>query len=352
MAINLATKYEPKIAEKYTKESFTAGNASTDYKWTGARTIEVATIVSSDLNDYDRTASSDRFGTTIEAQDVVQSMECSKDKGFSVSIDHGNQVDQMNIKGAAKVMNIQISEKVVPFMDKYIFERWVQKAGTHGSISTPTKGTIVGLIKDGASSLDNALVPDSNRALFIPVTYCDMLELSDEFQKVENLLGKVLEKGYKGTVFGMKVIRVPDSYFPTNAYFLIAHKRAILAPNKIKTARILDNVKGIDGNVVEGRNYFDAFVLGAKAEGVYAGVLSTTVAGAPVITAAGGAITEANATTIYYTTDESDPRYSKTRSAIASGSAPSNHADGVIVKAYCERTGYFDSAVTTAELSA
>ncbi len=120
----------------------------------------------------------------------------------------------------------------------------------------------------------------------------------------------------------------------------------------MKTARILDNVKGIDGNVVEGRNYFDAFVLGAKAEGVYAAVLTDKVAAAPVITAAGGAITQGDATTIYYTTDGSDPRYSKTRKTITSGNAPADHADGVVVRAYCERDGYYDSTVSKATLTA
>ena len=75
------------------------------------------------------------------------------------------------------------------------------------------------------------------------------------------------------------------------------------------------------------------------------------IAGAPVITAAGGAITEGDATTIYYTTDGTDPRYSDTRLTIASGSAPSNHANGLVVKAYCERTNYYPSAVTTQTLT-
>lgn len=352
MAVNLASKYSGKIIEKFTKESFTLGRASTDYDWAGVRSITVYTPITVDLNDYNRAATSDRFGTTVEMQDEIQEMELTKDKSFSISIDRGNNIDQMNTKGAARMLNLQISEKVVPYMDDYIIERWIRKAGTIAGVSAPTKSTIVTLIKTGASALDNALVPDENRTVFIPVTYFDMLALSDEFQKVEPMLGQALQKGYKGTIFGMDVVKVPDSYFPTNAYFLIAHKSALLAPNKIKMMRILDNVKGIDGNVLEGRNYFDAFVKGARSAGVYAAVLSTAVAGAPVITAAGGAITEAAATTIYYTTDGSDPRYSKTRATITSGSAPSNHADNLIVKAYCERTGYFDSAVTTQELTA
>jgi len=113
-------------------------------------------------------------------------------------------------------------------------------------------------------------------------------------------------------------------------------------------------IKSLCGNkmaLLEGRFIYDAFVLGAKADGIYAGVENGKQAGAPVITAAGGAITEANATAIYYTTDGTDPRYSSTRLLIASGSAAAGHTSGLVVKAYAERTNYFNSTVTTATLS-
>ncbi len=52
MAINLASKYSGKIAEKFTKESFVAGNASKDFDLAGVRSIWVYSPVSVDLNDY------------------------------------------------------------------------------------------------------------------------------------------------------------------------------------------------------------------------------------------------------------------------------------------------------------
>ena len=74
MAINLASKYSGKIAEKFTKESFVAGNASKEYDFAGVRSISVYTPLTVNLNDYKRQGN-DRFGETIEMEDTVQEME-------------------------------------------------------------------------------------------------------------------------------------------------------------------------------------------------------------------------------------------------------------------------------------
>ena len=43
MAVNLFIKYGDKIAEKFTHESFVAGNVSNEFKFTGAKTIRIMT---------------------------------------------------------------------------------------------------------------------------------------------------------------------------------------------------------------------------------------------------------------------------------------------------------------------
>ena len=88
-----------------------------------------------------------------------------------------------------------------------------------------------------------------------------MLRLSKEFLAVDTLAEKALAKGYVGMIADMQAIKVPDVYFPEGVYFLITFKGSVINPNKIKTMRVLNDVAGIDGNVLEGRNYFDAFVL-------------------------------------------------------------------------------------------
>lgn len=314
MAINLATKYSGKIAEKFTKESYVKGNTTEEYDFVGVRSINIYTPTTVPLNTYDRTASANRFGTPTEMQDTVQELTLTQEPSFSIAVDKGNNADQMNIKPAMAMLGAQIRERVTPEMDKYALKTWANLAGTRkGLSSAPTKSTIVGAIFDGAAALDNALCPDDNRLLYISTTYYNLLRQSSEFLAVDNLADKALTKGYVGMVADMKAIKVPDSYMPANTYFLITYKKSVMLPVKIKTARVLTEAQGIDGALLEGRNYFDAFVIGTRAGGVYAAVASSAAVADPTITITTNKaeVTAADGVTFYYTLDGSDPRYSK-----------------------------------------
>lgn len=342
--INLAKAYSGKIAEKFTKSSYTAANACRDYDFAGVRSISIYTPQTVELSDYVRTGQN-RFGTPVEMTDTIQELELSQDKSFSLTIDKGNDRDQMNVKGAARMLKTQIKEQVVPFMDKYALNKWARKAGTVKGIDKPTKSTVTEAIFEAAATLDNLLVPDENRVLYLPTSSYNLLRQSSEFLAVDSLAEKALSKGYVGMAADMKVIKVPDVYM-NGVYFLAVYKGSVLLPNKIKTARILSEVAGIDGNVLEGRNYFDAFVLSAKAGGVYAAVDKSLVAASPDISVSKGtaAITVPEGVSAYYTTDGSDPRYSHTAKAYT---APFECAQGS-VKAYADFEGGFASPVISA----
>lgn len=344
MAINLASKYEKKIAEKFTKSSFVSGNTSTDYNFDGVRTINVYTPQTVSLNDYVREGK-DRFGTVMEMQDSVQAMYLRQDKSFALSIDNGNNQDQMMIKNAGRMMNLQIAEQVVPYMDKYALNQFAMNAGTiEGLSSAPAKNSIVEKIFNGAKALDNGLAPDDNRFLYIPSSMYNLVRLSTEFLAVDNLADKALTKGLVGMIADMKVIKVPDIYMP-NVYFLITYKGSVIMPNKIKTARILTDVQGIDGAVLEGRNYFDAFVIGAKSAGVYAAVASSNVVQTPTISISSNNATITSSTgsaVIYYTTDGTDPRYSNSAKVYSTAVALESKQ---VIKAYATKENMFASGV-------
>lgn len=270
MAINLATKYSDKIATVFTKSSYVAGNYSTAYDFDGVRTINIWTPKTVALSDYDRTAATDRFGTTVEMEDSLDTKTLTQEKGFSVSIDRGNNSDQMLIKRAGSMMKLQINEQVVPYLDKYALSKWAELAGQQKSVGSLTKSNITGAVLDGAAALDNALVPDDNRIMYIKVTNYNLLRQSSEYCGLEGLGVRAISKGEVGTIANMKVIKVPDSYLPEDVAFLLTYKEAVLHPVKLKTARILTEDRNVDGCLLQGRWYFDAFVLDAKKDGVYA----------------------------------------------------------------------------------
>lgn len=117
MAINLHKKYETKLAEIYTHNSFVEGHTNKDWSFSGVKSILIPTLVTQPLNDYQRSGTS-RYGTPTDLQDTAQEMTMTQDKGFAIVIDKGDNSEQQMMKSAGHAMKRQISEQVVPVIDK------------------------------------------------------------------------------------------------------------------------------------------------------------------------------------------------------------------------------------------
>ena len=343
MSINLGAKYSKQILQKFTKASLFDGSSSADFDFSGVKSIKVWSHIPVDINNYTRSGTN-RFGELNDLQDTVQELTLTQDKGFTVVIDNGDNSDQHLTKEAGKVMDYQLKVSMVPHRDKYCFGKICSDAGIIAGLeSAPTKTNIVEMILTGMAAMDNALVPEEDRTIYLPVTQYNAARLSDQFVAIESLGQKAIEKGLVGYIGNAKVKKVPDSYMPAGVYFLIAYKNSILTPEKIKMSRILKEVQGIDGAVLEHRNYFDAFVLGEKASGVYVGAAKANVLAAPTLATSSNAYTATGTGTIYYTTDGSDPRYS---ASAAVYSAPVSVTGVKVFKAYCKQANKFNSPVS------
>ena len=307
MAINLASKYSDEIASTFSGGSFIKGKTATTFDLTGVKTLKVYTPVTVDEVDYVREGAS-RYGAPVEMQDTVQELTMTQDKAFTLTIDKGNNLDQNLVKRAADMLRLQLKEKSAPAADKYAFKRFAHMAGTIVQSGKPTKSNIISLIGEGMQVLDDGLVPPDGRYLYISSEMHKLICLSDEFTAIDPLGAKSVSKGICGEVLGMEVVRVPESYMPKNCWMLIAHKDAVLMPYKIADAKVHEDPVGVSGALIEGRHYYDAFVLGAKCAGVYALVQTGSVTQVPEI--AGGEITCADeGAVIRYTLDGADPRY-------------------------------------------
>ena len=92
----------------------------------------------------------------------------------------------------------------------------------------------------------------------------------DTWVPLHDSLGeKAIKDGSVGMIDQMKVVPVPDSYFPENTNFIIKYKGATVDPVQLKTYRILTEQRGVDGDVVEGRIIYDSFVLTTRNKGIY-----------------------------------------------------------------------------------
>ena len=271
MATNYTTKYASRIAERFHLGSLTDSACGNDYSFVGAKTIKVYSVDTVALNDFDRTAGSNRFGAVANLGDTVQEMTCAQDKGFTFAIDAGDQSDQAIDKAAGKALRRQIDEVINPTVDKYRLAKWAAGAGNVFTPSAaPTKNSILGTIIDANAMATEDLVPTENRTLFISVDWYKLLVQADAILGLESLGKDAVSKGAVGAADGCIVKPVPTSWMPEGVGAIIKYKGCTVDPVKLQHYDVLKKVQGFDGPVVQGRIYFDAFVLDAKKDGIVA----------------------------------------------------------------------------------
>ena len=322
--INYASKYEKELAQEFTQKSVVDGAVGKEYEFTGVKNIKVYTAVTQELNDYQRTGAN-RYGEPKEVQDTIQDMAVEKDRSFALTIDKGNNAEQLDVKAPAKILKLEMDEQVIPEMDKYALAKYIDLAGlTAVATEAPTEDTIVKMLSNALVAMGNKKVPNQNRTIFITWEGYGLLRLSKQFIGVEGLAKGLLTNGVLGMFMNAKVVPVPDEYLTKNgkkAHFLVVYKNAVLQPKKIQDYFVKENPPGINGALLEGRFIYDAHVIGAKAKGVYALVEANARQATPTIAVSGttATVTSAGAKTIKVTTDGTDPRFSDTAVATTSG---------------------------------
>ena len=310
MAINIHERYEKQLAQEFEKHSYIGKNTNKDWSFEGVGTIKVSTADKMPLVDYKRKGTQ-RFGELNEIGDSVQSMTVTQDKGFSGSIDAGYASEQQKIKRAGQIMQTQVRDVLNPHIDHYAFGKWSKDGGIIKGMAAPTKANITNAVFDAVTAMDNEDVPMEGKVLYIGSTHFNNLRLSKEFLEAQSLVGRILGKGEVGMVADCKVVKMPDRMLPAGVHFMITHPSSVILAKKINMTRILEEVMGVHGSVLEGRSIFDAFVLGARAAGVYVAADTSLVLDAPALGGTGANVTATSAgNAIYYTTDNSDPRYS------------------------------------------
>ena len=279
MAINLAEKYSDKIVDKFYLDSVILGKTSKKYDWDGVKSIKVWTINTREPVDYNKPTSNtgtgaplNRYGYTYEVEDTIQTMPLTQDKAVSLSVDKGNNTEQMLIKNAGVVMARELREEFVPMFDMHCLSEWNTHRGgtTVCSAENLTKSTIVTEIFKHVTNIRNAKATIDDAYCYIGETNYAKLLLADEFIKYENpLFGeRQLEKGVMGKVRGLQIVPVPDSYLPSGVNFMTVKSSCVLAPTKIKDMKVHQDPPGISGALLEIRWLYDAFVLETKNAGV------------------------------------------------------------------------------------
>lgn len=272
MAINLATKFLPYVDEKFSTESKKSLLTNQDFDWTGAKTVKVYKVSTSEMNDYDRPGTGEnwsRYGVVKGLDAVTEEFTLKKDRSFTFAIDKLDSDETVRNLQAATALERQVREKVVPEVDTYTYGVMCENAGQKPDAKKLTNTNIYTEILAGNQALDNAEVPETGRIIVVtPDVYVLMKQCKDIIMETD--IGNELRiKGVIAMIDGAMVIKVPKNRLPENFGFLIAHPCATVAPTKLEDYKIHEDPPGISGSLVEGRIAYDAFVLDNKANALY-----------------------------------------------------------------------------------
>lgn len=276
MSVELTTIYAPKTDELFAAESKISLLTNTDYDWTGAHTVKVWKISTSEMNDYNRNrakgqsevASVSRYGELIDLNAQTEEMTLKKDRSFIFNIDKLDMDETAQQLAAETALARQLREVVIPEVDKYTYGVMAAGAGRTVVGETTTPANIYSLILDGSEFLDDNEVPETERVLVVvPSTYT-MLKQSDIFDKTD-VGAEMRARGVVATLDGMNVIKIPSSRTPANFGFMIAHPSATTAPVKLEDYGMHEDTPLSSGTIVTGRICYDAFVLDNKKKGIY-----------------------------------------------------------------------------------
>lgn len=271
MAINLASKYSKKVAERFYQESLTESSFSKnlDAEFVGVKTVIVPSVDVVAMNDYKRTGAN-RYGEPEDLQDTKQEFTMTKDRSFAFVIDKGDNMEQNMIKNAGKAIARQLREVVTPEIDTYRFAQWAANAGQEVTVSAALdKTNILSELIKAKIALDNKLVPAKGRTLYVgSVAYTALLG-SEEYIRLDALGSKSIVNGKVGEIMGMDVKFVPDTYLPEGVAFMVILKDAAISPVKLHEYKIHKDPVGYSGHLCEGRFIYDAFVLETKKNGIY-----------------------------------------------------------------------------------
>lgn len=346
--INLFTEYKKPLVDGFYHDSYVANKASNAYSFTGNHEIVLTSMIAVDPTESwpgGPRSGGDRFGTVTDVEDEIQTLKLTHHTKWTKSIDGSDNSQQAYLKRAGDYMALMMREKINPLRDKYTLRKWTENAGkVVTSANAPAAATIVGLLIDIEVYLANKGVPTENRYVYMGYTYWKYIRMASEWVGADNITNKMILKGYMGNFNTLKMVFVPDDYMPSGVYALAAHKDSVLAPLTWKTARVLETAQGYDGPVMEYHDMWDAFVIGKKADGVYALVASANKAANVTITKGAGTTSgtkkatlaaASGSPTIHYTIDGTDPKYSDTAEVYTA--AIDNLPANTLVRAVAEK---------------
>ncbi len=328
MAVDLTQVFLPYTDEIFKAESKKALLTNDNFVWTGAHTVCLYSVNTSQMNDYKRNPekgfTGSRYGEIAGLETTLQELTLTKDRSFTFAIDKLDEDETMQQLEAASALARQQREVVIPEIDTYIYEVMTQNAGIKPKdkldedetmqqleaasalarqqrevvipeidtyiyeVMTQNAGikpkvnvplmpdNIYEEITKASAALDEAEVPEVGRVLIVTPDVYFMMKNSPEIMMDVAVSEEKRRLGVISVLDGCEVVKVPTNRLPEDFGFMMVHPSATVAPMKLEEYKIHRDPPGISGSLVEGRICYDAFVLEKKKNGIYYRLLART----------------------------------------------------------------------------
>ncbi len=282
MAINLVTQSLPYVDELFSTESKKSLLTNNDFDWTGAHTVKVYKVGTSEMTDYNRNPQAgftgSRYGTVEDLDATTEEFTLKRDRSFTFAIDKLDTDETAQQLAAASALARQQRQVVIPEVDAYTYGVMCAGAGHKPAATTIKAENIYDEIIKGNNELDNCEVPETGRYLTVtPDVYVLMKKCRDIVMETD-IANELRIKGVIAMIDGLSVIKIPATRLPADFGFMIAHPCATVAPTKLEDYKIHVDPPGISGSLVEGRICYDAFILENKAKAIYYQAQQTAMA--------------------------------------------------------------------------
>lgn len=305
-SINLTKKASPKVLERFKFGSCTEGLFSHNYSWTGVATVQIYSVDTLPLNNYDpeKVDGGSRFGNLINVGDTIQELTVKDNKSFIGVIEETYNTQQMQIKRAGEILRRQTDEVMIPYVDKYRLNKLASYAtAARGNLANAalTSANIVQQIMTANAAMSEMLVPDSGRVLYMSYGTAIKLKLASQIVGAgpvdKGSLGeKAIVNGVIGKIDKCQIKLVPAGYLPQNVAFMIVKRGEAFAPQQIKSYKVHDGAHVLDGKIVTGHLLHDCFVPAGREKCIFV-VTDTTNGSSPSVGTAGAlAVTSGTAT--------------------------------------------------------
>ncbi len=288
-SIALATQYTQAVDARYRLKSLTANlEVNDDYVrgFDNAGTIQVLSVVTDGLGDYDRTAGFKTGDTT--ATWASYTIDNDRATSFGVPImDNAEAGGKIFVQTAKQFMD----QQVIPEIDATRFARMASGGTTPIAANLADGDAYLAAIDAGVLAMDDSEVPSEGKTLYLSNAGYSLLKnerkISRGFDVLENG-AKVINRQFE-ELDGMRIVKVPKSRFYTGITlndgtssfgyansgkeinFMIVHKDAVKAITRHQKIRIFPASvnQASENDLYQYRIYHDLIVPSKKTAGVY-----------------------------------------------------------------------------------